>query len=694
MGCFGEREKLEEAHAEQKWDYIVSLPPCTCCLYADLSAQNLRDFKSTSCYSPLSYGVLYILLAISVAVYAVDLFTAINLLVFDRWSGQVKPVISFKIARWIFAACILLSWILLVYRWIRAVRVMKSGVIAASYLDPLAVEVQSIRTGSRGQGWRRFLVFAALTKGRKGAEYVALFVHFSFEGELESFLSRCIHTDPLAAWLRIIFAEGPRQVINALTLYSVMRADLLPAGDHGASGGHSPISQFWSNISILANRNREQAAILFGMLFTLIIWLFSAISLIIACLMYVVFLWHHIPKSDGTLARYCRRKVDSRLAKIVGAKVSKALAKEDKIRAKEAAKAGGTSWQIKRQPTLPIVDDEGEQIPNHGVLSRRTTETTMMSRLSETSSENAANQRPTIPEAYSAAHRPNGPSRSTTQSSAWSNESFGSDAPLLGAAAATGYGAPGHANSNPPPLRMASDRSIQRGEPPYRTIPRGNSQSTQPSYNPAWSTQRATGRNTPEDALLNPYAQQKSNILGRRPTVDFQGHTPTHRNPPPNNYDRQLPPPTQNTFRQTPAQEELEMHHRRTRPFLNPPPSNDNNSNPAGRYIAYNPTIHGRPQLESQNPPPPQLLPPIRNFTLPTSHRLPADHFNLHPPPQRSGTAPIPHTAAAVHNGRGFDFFDDDDVKPPTPLKVPARPATAAAGLARKSTAAAVYGRY
>lgn len=63
-------------------------------------------------------------------------------------------------------------------------RAIKTGVIAASYLDPLAVRVQSIRMGANGRGWRRFLVFAALTKGRKGNEYVALFTYFSFEGRL------------------------------------------------------------------------------------------------------------------------------------------------------------------------------------------------------------------------------------------------------------------------------------------------------------------------------------------------------------------------------------------------------------------------------------------------------------------------------------------------------------------------------
>lgn len=67
---------------------------------------------------------------------------------------------------------------------------MRSGVIAANYLDPLAVMMQSVRTGRNGRGWRRFLVFAELTKGRKGTEYVALFTYFSFEGKAHLYF-RC-----------------------------------------------------------------------------------------------------------------------------------------------------------------------------------------------------------------------------------------------------------------------------------------------------------------------------------------------------------------------------------------------------------------------------------------------------------------------------------------------------------------------
>lgn len=176
--------------AEQKWGYIVKRSLAYDEQNTDYILQNLSDFKSTSCFTPLSYGFLYVLLITSVACYAVDLFTAINLLVFDRWSGQVKPYIPFYISRWIFAACIILSWIFLVYRWLRAIRAMRTDGIAASYLDPLAVQIQSIRLGGKGRGWRRFLVFTELTKSKKGTEYVALFTYFSFEGmSLRTFLT-------------------------------------------------------------------------------------------------------------------------------------------------------------------------------------------------------------------------------------------------------------------------------------------------------------------------------------------------------------------------------------------------------------------------------------------------------------------------------------------------------------------------
>jgi hypothetical protein len=143
-------------------------------------SQSLNDFHSTSCFKPFAYGYLWLSLVISTAVYAVDTFTAVNLLAFNKWSGEIKPFIPLDISKWIFSACIIASWVNLGFEHLRAMRVIRRGAVAESYLDSLAVRLQSVRLG-KGRGWKRFLVFAELTKSKKGTEYVALFTYFSFQ---------------------------------------------------------------------------------------------------------------------------------------------------------------------------------------------------------------------------------------------------------------------------------------------------------------------------------------------------------------------------------------------------------------------------------------------------------------------------------------------------------------------------------
>ncbi|KGO69214.1 hypothetical protein PITC_096270 [Penicillium italicum] len=374
MLCGGDREKGDIA-MEERWDYV-----------------NLDDFKSESCLTPFSYFFLWVLLFISIAVYSVDTFTAINLLAFSRWSGRVQPAIPFNISRWIFAACIIASFVLLVYRWILAIRAIRSGSITRSFLDPLAVSLQSIRFGQRGRGYRRFLVFAELTKDRKAAEYVALYAYFSFQckynanhpNDLRKLLTAFL------ACMNTIFADGPRQVLNAITLYSVMQMDLVPGGKNTAhDDGSSSVAQFFNNVKILAEQNTLQAVVLFGMLFTLIVWVLSVLKLISAIVLYLLFLFHHIPAEDGTLSRYCRRKVGQRLKRIVHRKNNKALAKGLKLQ--------------NRAPTQPMLAADlnpkmaslRDKVPTVASLSRSTTQTTLPPYSKSTSPAPA--QKPTLP---------------------------------------------------------------------------------------------------------------------------------------------------------------------------------------------------------------------------------------------------------------------------------------------------------
>ncbi|KAK4989208.1 Potassium transporter [Elasticomyces elasticus] len=403
MGCTGDRER-GEVEEQQKWDYIT-----------------IADFYATSSWTYLSYGWLWFLAIVAVAVYAADTFTAVNLLVYNKWSSQIQPAIPFQYSKWIFAACIIISWVLCGWEWQRAVRVIRRGGVAESYMDPLAVTLQSMRP----LGWKRFLVIAELTKSKKGVDYIALFVYFQYKGAI-----------------RIILAEGARQVVNALTLYSVMQADLVPTGTHAASHGHTPIAQFFVNVGLLADTNREQAVILFSMLFTLIIWTFSALSLIAALVFYVCFLWHYVPQRDGSLAVYCRRKIDRRLEKIVNAKVIGALEEQERKRKRRemrAAKNGGAPAKLARKPTLPQIattpELDEDKLPKFG-LARQDTDNTISTLPPYSSQPPSLYRQPTLPYV---AERPEMPSRSGTQDSAFSDASYASNAPLLSNTTGLGY---------------------------------------------------------------------------------------------------------------------------------------------------------------------------------------------------------------------------------------------------------------
>ncbi|KAJ5105684.1 hypothetical protein NUU61_003031 [Penicillium alfredii] len=470
MSCCGDREKGAVA-MEEKWDFV-----------------NLDDFKSESCWTPFSYFFLWVFLIVSIAVYAVDTFTAINLLAFSRWAGRVQPAIPFNISRWIFAVCIIVSFALLIYRWFLAYRAMRSGSITRSYLDPLAVRVQCFRVfGKNGHGWKRFLVFAELTKSKKGAEYAALYTYFSFQ-----------------FWLNTVFADGPRQVINAITLYSVMQLDLIPGGKHAQDDdGTSPVGQFFNNVKILAEDNNLQAVVLFGMLFTLIIWVLSVLKLISAVIIYLIFLFHHIPAEDGTLKAYCRRKIGNRLKRIVRRKVNKALAKGVQLQDRAPTQPNLAAADAK--PTLPSVSMD--KIPSVTTLSRSTTETTLPPYTRSNSS--APEQNPTLPNIEVDIKPPL--TRTTTQSSAMSDS-----ASLTGNAAPMGYSPLDRQNSPLPPVPPL----------PANIPPRLGSAPSRPTPGPPPFAQN-TGRSSPAAG----YRNLTDNNPGARPYRPFSPAVDPHAQP-------------------------------------------------------------------------------------------------------------------------------------------------------------------
>ncbi|MCJ1281892.1 hypothetical protein MMC26_001215 [Xylographa opegraphella] len=600
---------------------------------------------------------------------------------------------------------------------------MRTGGVAQSYLDPLAVRIQSIRMGARGRGWRRFLVFAELTKSKKGSEYIALFTYFSFE-----------------AWLRIIFAEGPRNAINAMTLYSVMQADLVPVGDHATSNGHNAFTQFFYNLMVLAKSNGEQAAVLFGMLFTLIIWVISALSLAVACILYVMFLWHHIPSQDGGLRKFCKRKIDRRLQKVVSIKVNKALAKENEVQLQvdtKTGRAGERPQDLKRQPTLPVLDlSSDDKLPEMPMLSRQGTQTSLPPYTTPAPTRNdnfpvELQRQPTVPHVSLEPQRPVAPSRSNTQYSAASDSSYASNAPLMGSANPMGYGPAGQHYPSETISRMGSDRSMASGRPLMNRHGTNNSQMSTRSYTPAWqqpgsgqerrpgppsrqntgfSDHQSYGRSSPappnrQNTAGNDYPPIHQNtqfgdtqsygrssppppsrqntgtsiyqVTGRSTPglspIDSQGRRKPTPPSPTDSYNRR-PLPTQNPY--APAPQAFEMRPRPPRPIVQHPP-------PSSRFTPYNPSF-APPSTQSDTAIPSPTAqnfspsPTHRNFSAPLRSARQPDHFSQKPfPPQRYGTAPLPPTV--TYDDSIYDSYGAEEEEIPRPM-APPRAATTGPG--------------
>jgi hypothetical protein len=147
------------------------------------------------------------------------------------------------------------------------------------------------------------------------------------------------------------------------------------------------------------------------MLFTLIIWVLSILKLASAVVLYLVFLFHHIPEEDGTLKAYCRRKISTRLKRIVQQKVNKALAKGFQLQDRAPTQPTFASQDSK--PTLP---DLGKGF----TLSRSATETTLPP-YTRTNS-NITEKNPTLPNLEFDSKPPL--TRTTTQSSGVSESAF------------------------------------------------------------------------------------------------------------------------------------------------------------------------------------------------------------------------------------------------------------------------------
>lgn len=237
-------------------------------------------------------------------------------------------------------------------------------------------------------------------------------------------------------------------MVNAFTLHALLTSKLIPTGDNDLG---SAIGNFFQKVGKVAEDDPQSALIYSGMFFTLVIWVFGVLSLLLAALFWVFFLWHYCPQSQGGLHGFCEKKSNKKLASIVSVKVNKALEEEERKRRKQDAKAmkKGEQPQFGRQATLPTLfnpTDTKEDKPAIPTLNRNDTVATLPTYTSRPGTPGGPPTTATFELNDLESKRPP-PGRTLT------NTSYASNAPLMGNASDMGYGRPESPAPSLPPSR-------------------------------------------------------------------------------------------------------------------------------------------------------------------------------------------------------------------------------------------------
>jgi len=313
-----------------------------------------REFTDNGFGMRMKYLWVYILVLKDFLVYVSDIFTAVTMLSTDSWSNNIFQnckqqqsgcvAIPFSIGKWLFVGCIIFSFLLLAYEGRKAKRIIASRDISYAFTNVMANNYYSLRS------YDHFCFFDHIQQSTKKSDDFAFFVFFTFK-----------------SWKRLFFADGPRQVINALTLFAIYLAK---------KNDRTP----WFNFGkYFIGNNLITTALTISTLFTVLIFAGSMLLLIIAGICYVPLLCY----IKGNLKEYCCHKVDKRISVIIKRRNKERIAEAMKRDKKEAMgdlshlknKKGELIHQPLPQPTLPniSIDDDLADIAS---LQKRTAPST------------------------------------------------------------------------------------------------------------------------------------------------------------------------------------------------------------------------------------------------------------------------------------------------------------------------------
>jgi len=301
-----------------------------------------REFTDNSCGMRSKYLWLYIIVLKDFLVYVLDIFTAITMLTSKQWSNQIFNdcpktkncvAVPFDVGRWLFVGCIIFGFLLLAYEAHKSKKIVASRDISYAFTNVMANNYYSLRS------YDHFCFFDHVRESAEGRDSIAFFVFFTFK-----------------SWKRVLLSDGPRQSINALTLYAVYLSKKNNVGEW------YDVTKYFRGNTIIAS------ALTLSTLFTVLIFAGSLLLLIVAAFLYIPLLCH----IRGNLKEYCCHKVDKRISEIIKRRNRQRHKRAEELTKKEAAgdfshlknKKGQIVGKPQPQPTLPTLslDDDFDDI--------------------------------------------------------------------------------------------------------------------------------------------------------------------------------------------------------------------------------------------------------------------------------------------------------------------------------------------
>ncbi|KAH3681501.1 hypothetical protein WICPIJ_007524 [Wickerhamomyces pijperi] len=249
---------------------------------------DVDQFKNYRVKTLFNYLVLWCLLILKTVLFGVDIYTCVKLLAFNEWTSEVTPFLSFKISKWLFAGCIIASVVFVIYDASKGIKIFASKNISLTYTNSFARILRSITS------YKKFCLLNEINPS-SGFDKIAFFTYFQIIG--------C---------KRLLVADSPRQVINALTLYSVL---------HVRSG-------FISAIKEISTTSKNEAVILYSMTISFFIWIFFISEFAVACVFTIPVYYDvlHVQRFQ-TLRQYVCIQVNNTVRKLARGHQKKNLEK-------------------------------------------------------------------------------------------------------------------------------------------------------------------------------------------------------------------------------------------------------------------------------------------------------------------------------------------------------------------------------